>query len=52
MIGRSHSVVDFVVGIRFSQIQIQVPKSYEYSKLYDKSFSHGFRKSRSKSSKN
>jgi precorrin-4/cobalt-precorrin-4 C11-methyltransferase len=28
------------------------PKSYEYSKLYDKSFSHGFRKSRSKSSKN
>ena len=24
------------------------PKSYEYSKLYDKSFSHGFRKSRSK----
>ena len=28
------------------------PKSYEYSRLYDKSFSHGFRKSRSKSSKN
>ena len=28
------------------------PKSYEYSKLYDKSFSHGFRKSHSKSSKN
>jgi len=28
------------------------PKSYEYSKLYDKSFSHGFRKSRSKPSKN
>jgi len=24
------------------------PKSYEYSKLYDKNFSHGFRKSRSK----
>jgi len=28
------------------------PKSYEYSRLYDKSFSHGFRKSHSKSSKN
>ena len=28
------------------------PKSYEYSRLYDKSFSHGFRKSRSKPSKN
>jgi len=28
------------------------PKSYEYSRLYDKSFSHGIRKSRSKSSKN
>jgi precorrin-4/cobalt-precorrin-4 C11-methyltransferase len=24
------------------------PKSYEYSKLYDKSFSHGFRKSKAK----
>jgi len=28
------------------------PKSYEYSRLYDKSFSHGFRKAHSKSSKN
>ena len=28
------------------------PKSYEYSRLYDKNFSHGFRKSQSKSSKN
>ena len=28
------------------------PKSYEYSKLYDKTFSHGFRKVKSKSSKN
>jgi precorrin-4/cobalt-precorrin-4 C11-methyltransferase len=23
------------------------PKSYEYSKLYDKTFSHGFRKAKS-----
>ena len=28
------------------------PKSYEYSKLYDKKFSHGYRKSRVKSTKN
>jgi len=28
------------------------PKSYEYSRLYDKSISQGFRKSRSKPSKN
>ena len=27
------------------------PKSYEYSKLYDKSFSHGFRKAKSNSKK-
>ena len=27
------------------------PKSYEYSKLYDKTFSHGYRKSRTKSTK-
>jgi len=28
------------------------PKSYEYSRLYDKTFSHGYRKAKSKSSKN
>ena len=27
------------------------PKSYEYSKLYDKTFSHGYRKSKTKSTK-
>ena len=27
------------------------PKSYEYSKLYDKSFSHGFRKAKTNSKK-
>jgi len=28
------------------------PKSYEYSKLYDKKFSHGYRKSKIKQTKN
>lgn len=28
------------------------PKSYEYSKLYDKEFSHGYRKAKIKSSRN
>jgi precorrin-4/cobalt-precorrin-4 C11-methyltransferase len=28
------------------------PKSYEYSKLYDKTFSHGFRKAKPTKKKN
>ena len=58
IVGQLNDITKKVLSAKITKTAIIIigdvvqPKSYEYSKLYDKTFSHGYRKAKSKKIKN